>query len=147
MAKKTVALGTPTVALHTRSGLKKTIIQYYLGKETSNIGCLCGYYRDGKLVMPYTRYRHDLALVQYFECGINCFINPSGSVSIQPWTGVELTEEDKTEIRKFCQTVPITYAEFWAHETKFVNWLDANIKNLDGMTPEQAIEFLTAAGF
>lgn len=149
MATKTITvpLGTHTISEHRRNRLKEDIQKHWLGKENSCSGLQYLNFKDGKINYSKSIFeRRDLFLVQ-FEPGINVFIEPNGSTSIQPWAGIAINDDERQRIKDVCKQVYEDNQSFVVEQSTFLNWINEHLHEFVDLTPEEAITKLETAGF
>jgi len=142
---QTVNLPEPRISIIPRDDLKTELQKYWINRPNSRMGIGKLQLKEG-LVYTIPFFRRDLAMVQYK--GIcNVFIEPDGRIQIDMWPGAKITEDERAQIMTFCKQIPITYADFWARQIKFLSWFREHGHELNGRTPEEAVNHLEAAGF
>lgn len=142
--KTEIQLPAPSMHKNVRSDLREEIQKYYVGKVNSNIGMQYVHFKDGILKAHRHPSRRDLMVV-YYDRLCNAYIEPNGSISVQPFDSVELTPEENTIIRLQCAKFVLQDREYFEHENKWFReepWMA-----VDGKTPEEAVEILERLGW
>jgi len=124
-----------------RSDLALGIARDWVGKPTSNIGHQYLDLKNGMIVAGrYLFERRDLLCIQGER--INVFVDPDGSISVQPWGGDdEASNAAKKRARAVAKFMYEYEAEFFAHERKF--FAARPWERCNGVTPEEAVRILT----
>ena len=140
-----VELPKPSIMKNDRTGIRGDIEKYYLGKTDSNIGFAYGRLKNGKLVCRISNRRRDIFCLQYFAPGngfhgCNVFVDCTGKYQIDTFAGTSLSEVDKIKIKEFVEQLMIDEADYVNLQAAFLADDNRLRKNLDGKTPEEAIE-------
>lgn len=148
MQKITIqALPEPSVIKNVRSNLAEQFEAYWLRSNASMYGMQYFKFEDGKVRWENSLWeRKDLLLVRHSGC-CNTFIEPSGTISIQPFDGIVLDKEEREEIKAFCKTLIAEgsqYFDYFEREKRWLRWLQEQGPSMDGMTVEEAIKALNA---
>lgn len=163
---KTVKLGDFTVGRNDRTDMRSQIQKYWVGREYSPFGIqyvqythrpegpgMEKYRREtkGKIVVPaHSWERDDIFCIQHWEPGVNTFVDLSGDsykISIQPWNGVSLSPEDEQTIREQVAQVmkDPANADYIERQRRWFN--EKPWKQLNGLTPEEAVSKLESMGW
>lgn len=162
---QTVSLGKPAVSRNDRTDLRSQIAKYWVGKEHSRVSLqyLQYTYRpdpeykqyaretNGKIVVPSHSFeRDDIFCVQHCEPGINTFVTLVGdsySISIQPWSEVSLSAQEEQIIRDQIDAImkDPNNAEYIERHRKWFS--EKPWKQLDGLTPAEAVAKLESMGW
>jgi len=151
---KVTELGEPHVIKHTRSDLAKQVRKYWVGVEKSNIGMQYLKFKDGRVQAHDGKWeRKDLLLLSYD--GVTAFVKPTNddetgllrNVQTDLWDGVTLSETERAQIHRDADNAIKENLEFWAHEVRFLKWIQENWKRLDGTKPEECAVILESAGW
>lgn len=149
-------LGEPSFCTTDRTTLKQDIRTYYLGKTESNIGIgLLLSLKNGRLSNPYGYAPHycrlDYLQVYYATKGkrfqVNAWVDPNGHINIQPELGCILSHDETELIRRQVAEWKAAHAEFVAIQEKWGREAPVTVANVTGMTPAEAIAWLTKRGW
>lgn len=140
-----VELPKPSIMKNDRTGIRGDIEKYYLGKTDSNIGFAYGRLKNGKLVCHISNHHRDIFCLQYFAPGngfhgCNVFVDCTGKYQINTFANTSLSEVDKIKIKEFVEQLMIDEADYVNLQAAFLADDNRLRKNLDGKTPEEAIE-------
>ena len=130
-------LSNPLVNKHERDDLRKDIEQYYLGKTSSNIGLgLIQVDWTTRRVETYAFFRQDVLTIQFWDVA-NVFVDSDSYVSIQPWSGIELSTEEKERIRTLVAKEIALRTEFLEEQAEWLFWWGENRRSFDGLLIEE----------
>lgn len=139
-----------TVSQHDRSNLRLELQKYWVGKPTSNIGLgMCRRDETTGCITFNNFGRTDILLVQFTGegYGINCFIEPDGEQSIQPWDGVELDKNEKVVLQSRLHIIYCNQREFVEKQVKWRQWYNDNYQFMQLCTAETCVDYLKKHGW
>lgn len=144
---ETVTLEEPHVTLYKRSNMKIDIEKYFCRERP--VRTFIGYYKlddNNRLTMACEFIRSDIMLIQYNNV-CNVFVECDGTYQVDTLARVELDAADRAKIDQDVRRILKANEDYRSHEARFRQWQIRNKHTLVGMTPQEAVDALTEAGF
>lgn len=136
----------PIISFNDRTGLRKEIIEYWVGNSNSVIGLQYVDLKDGIIhVKQFPFERTDIFVIQFWD-RCNIFLEANGRYSIDLWhKNRPLRETEREYIKTLCDELLILEREYVNRQRAFFEtqpW-----RRLEGLTPEEAVAELELMGW
>lgn len=140
-----IVLGAWQLYQMLKQNSEDSIFEHLTEFQYFNIGFTYGYLKNGKLVCRISIRRRDIFCLQYFAPGngfhgCNVFVDCTGKYQIDTFAGTSLSEVDKIKIKELVEQLMIDEADYVNLQVAFLADDNRLRENLDGKTPEEAIE-------
>ena len=133
-----------------RTDLAKCMKEAWSGKTTSHIGMQYVKLVDGIVILNSTFAREDVLWLSYEGC-CNVFVDLTGDngygYAIDTFSGVELEEQDYKNIDQAVELEMSKRLEFIQRQRDWFSQKHEHLQVINGMTPDQAVEYLVSKGW